>query len=86
MIRNWVTWVPARLADCAMVSMPRRIVDQDAAMLIGQQDRLDAGARPWSCPVDADRLAVAYRRWRTRVDREQAGPRVLREARGEASG
>ena len=41
----------------------RVILWQDLAMLRGQQRRLARGASPWACPVEADRIALEYRRW-----------------------
>lgn len=70
MVRNWLVHVPGM--DWMTRRGSRRILDQDTAMLIGQQDRLDAGAVPWNCPVAADRMAVAYRQWRTRLEGSSA--------------
>lgn len=62
MVRNWLTWAPGATWLTHLGS--RRVLDQDTAMLLGQQARLARGAEPWNCPVGADRLAVEYRRWR----------------------
>ena len=68
MVRNWLPWLPDWLTE----RQSRKILDQDTEMLLGQQRRLEQGARPWNCPVPADRIAVAYRQWRGRLGRAEA--------------
>lgn len=57
--RNWMTWLP----DFLWIRNSRKIIQQDVAMLLGQQERLRQGARAWQCPVKADGIAVRYRKW-----------------------
>jgi len=74
MIRNRFTRVPGLQALTRLGS--RAILYQDLAMLSGQQRRLAAGANPWSCPVEADRIALEYRRWQAgaKQDAEEFSP------------
>jgi len=62
MVRNRFTRFPGAAFLTRLGS--RVILRQDLAMLRGQQRRLAQGADPWSCPVEADRIALAYRQWR----------------------
>eukprot|EP00012_Vannella_robusta_P000637 CAMPEP_0206188882 /NCGR_PEP_ID=MMETSP0166-20121206/3850_1 /ASSEMBLY_ACC=CAM_ASM_000260 /TAXON_ID=95228 /ORGANISM="Vannella robusta, Strain DIVA3 518/3/11/1/6" /LENGTH=411 /DNA_ID=CAMNT_0053604717 /DNA_START=112 /DNA_END=1347 /DNA_ORIENTATION=+ len=48
-----------------------KIIDQDVAMLGGQQVRLDQGARPWNSAVSADTGGVLYRKWRQKEERQK---------------
>lgn len=66
MIRNFASFAPGIRFLIARLS--NRIIDQDVAMLAGQQERLDQGAKAWACPVKADGLAVRYRAYRERVE------------------
>lgn len=65
--RNWARWIP----DWIMRMQSNRILDQDLEMLLGQQVRLEQGARPWNCPVKEDGLAARYRRWHDEHEDEQ---------------
>jgi phenylpropionate dioxygenase-like ring-hydroxylating dioxygenase large terminal subunit len=62
MVRNGFLRVPGAAALTRLGS--RVILWQDLGMLRGQQSRLAQGAKPWACPVAADRIALEYRRWR----------------------
>lgn len=62
--QNFLTWVPGM--SWAMKWQSDRIIDQDVAMLSGQQRRVEQGAKPWGCPVKADAISARYRVWRER--------------------
>lgn len=64
--RNWMMWIP----DWIMRYQSNKILDQDLEMLLGQQQRLDQGARAWNCPVREDGIAARYRRWREEHENE----------------
>lgn len=65
--RNFIQ-VPIPGLASLMTFQSNRIIDQDVAMLAGQQQRLEQGARPWGCPVKADGIAARYRVWRERSE------------------
>lgn len=64
MVRNGILSFPGAERLTRLGS--RVILWQDLAMLKGQQRRLADGASPWPCPVEGDRIAIEYRRWRSR--------------------
>lgn len=43
------------------------MLGEDLVLVLGQQERLQAGGDTWANPVSYDKLAVRYRRWRNTV-------------------
>lgn len=57
----WLKWIP--FMKLIQRKMSEKIVSQDVAMLSGQNNNIQLGAKPWNQAVNADKLAYIYRQW-----------------------
>ena len=57
----WMKWMP--FIKAFHNRMSRKIVKQDIAMLKGQYQNIQQGAKPWHQAIAADQLALHYRNW-----------------------
>ncbi len=57
----WLKWIP--FIKTIQKRMSKKIVFQDIAMLSGQDDNIQLGAKPWNQAINADKLAYKYRQW-----------------------
>jgi len=57
----WLKFIP--FINAIQKRMSRKIVVQDIAMLTGQDNNINLGAKPWDQAINADKLALNYRRW-----------------------
>ncbi|MGF1604083.1 MAG: Rieske 2Fe-2S domain-containing protein [Thermosynechococcaceae cyanobacterium] len=65
---GWARFLPGK--DRFWRSMAQRVIEEDLRLVMGQQDRLHAGADIWRTPVGYDKLGVGYRHWRNQVERD----------------
>lgn len=65
---GWARFLPGK--DRFWRAMAQRVIDEDLRLVVGQQDRLQAGGDIWRNPVGYDKLGVGYRRWRNQVEKD----------------
>ncbi|MEO0375781.1 MAG: Rieske 2Fe-2S domain-containing protein [Cyanobacteria bacterium P01_A01_bin.17] len=63
---GWARFLPGK--DRFWRSMAQRVIDEDLRLVVGQQNRLAAGADVWRTPVGYDKLGISYRRWRNQIE------------------
>ncbi len=63
---GWARFLPGK--DRFWRSMAQRVIDEDLRLVVGQQERLQAGGNVWRTPVGYDKLGIGYRRWRNQVE------------------